>query len=174
LSQELLAVTRGDSYLQPEIVERAWEAISAAEKSYAGQTLRTTLESLGYEVADDFQTIFSQGGSVYFQRPSWKEHYVQVSAHDNDNQLMFNVVRHGENAEASSGQALRDREMEQQWCGEVDELLHSLSDAGVSIDLTRRIEAGICPVQVVKNEKLRSKSAATREKRQGYAQQRLK
>jgi hypothetical protein len=62
--------------------------------------------------------------------------------------INFNVVRASgdeENAERRRQDALA----EDRWCAEFPKLLQTLAARGLDLDVTRRLEAGAVPVQVV-------------------------
>ena len=164
LRDSLLEACGGETDYSAGLRACAESAASAAERHYAGEVLRRTLEGLGYEVHQGFETLFEAGGSAYFQRASWDKHYVKVMASGEHTGLAFRLARYGEESEPSAEQALRDREMEEQWCGEVPNLLQDLSARGLAVELTRRVAPGAVPVEVVSDERLKPASRRKKKK----------
>ena len=162
LRNRLREVSLGDARLDDGLREQAETAIRDAEVGFADTVLRETLEQLGYEVAEGFDTLFSEGGTAFFQRPSWGEHHVRIRVDAERKRLNMHVVRYGGQEEASTEQALRDTEMEERWCSEVPRLVQELSVQGMVVDLKRKLAPGSVPVQRITDERVVPRKATSR------------
>ncbi|GHU00765.1 hypothetical protein FACS1894154_10250 [Betaproteobacteria bacterium] len=157
----LEAVSAGLARLEAaERVElEAREAAFAAEQEAlqaraAALVLEASLEDLGYQVDSIDETLFSAGGLVHFQRPGWDGHYVRLRANAKNKTFNFNVVRAENKAATSATQARDDLAAEERWCAEFPRLMATLAARGLELNVTRRLEAGEVPVQVVAPERL--------------------
>lgn len=152
---ELEAVAAGVRMLDEKtraIVTAALEEIRKArleeEQEAISMVLEQSLRDLGYEVDDISQTLFVSGGLVHFQKQSWHNYYVRMRVNPADKTVNFNVVR-----AQSSGDAVQDKRLdylaEDRWCSEVPVLLKTLEARGMKLSITRLLQAGEVPVQVV-------------------------
>lgn len=118
------------------------------EQSAAAVVLTESLRDLGYEVEDIEATLFADGGAAHFRRAGWENYFVRLRVDPAGRSINFNVVRASgdeENAERRRQDALA----EDRWCAEFPKLLQTLAARGLALDVTRRLEAGAVPVQVV-------------------------
>lgn len=171
LRQELEQVSSGETMLSEALRNDAEVAMAAAERTYAGDVLRETLERLGYDVQEGFDTLFDQGGETFFQHPSWGEHHVRVSVDTRRARLNFNVVRYGDAEQATDDQIGRDKEIEESWCDKVPALLSELEGRGVAIDLIKQQAPGAVAVQVIEDDRLKPNTARKRAAAKGKAEQ---
>lgn len=156
LHDDLLRVASGEAPLTETLRTKAATALAKADRDYAGTVLKETLEQLGYEVQESFETLFAQGGSNFFQRPSWGKYHCRISVDSERERLNFDMVRYGEGREMESiDAALRDKEMEEQWCQEVPGLLNQLAQKRLAIDLTRKLAPGTIALQVIDDVRLK-------------------
>ncbi len=155
LRDELVQVASGDAPFHPDLRQRAQLAFAAAEKAQAGIILKDVLGKLGYEVQSDFETLLAEGGSNFFQRSSWGEYHCRLTVDAQRQHLNFDMVRYGSDSNEDMDTALRDREMEQKWCREVPQLLAQLTDAGVAVNLTRKLAPGRVALQVINDNRLK-------------------
>ncbi|MCC6869691.1 MAG: hypothetical protein IT522_12795 [Burkholderiales bacterium] len=127
--------------------EAAVDAARSAETA-AATVLQESLRDLGYEVDDIEATLFADGGSVHFRRAGWDNYFVRLRVAPAERTVNFNVVRargDEENAERRRLDALA----EDRWCAEFPRLMTTLAARGLALDVTRRLDAGAVPVQVV-------------------------
>lgn len=128
------------------------EEIEAArqreEQEAISLVLEQSLRDLGYEVDDISQTLFVSGGTVHFQKQAWQNYHVRMRVSTADKTVNFNVVR-----AQGSGDATQDKRQdylaEDRWCAEFPALLKTLEARGVKLNVTRLLQAGEVPVQVV-------------------------
>ncbi|MDR2690148.1 MAG: hypothetical protein LBB76_10385 [Azoarcus sp.] len=175
LRSRLEAVAAGLSRL--ETAERqelaARETALAAERETARNraaalVLEASLEDLGYQVEGIGETLFSTDGITHFQRPGWGDYYVRLRVNVQNGTFNFNVVRAGNRGEAQADSGAQKREdlmAEERWCAEFPRLMATLAARELELKVTRRIEAGELPVQIVTAERLPRFSAPATGKR---------
>lgn len=117
-----------------------------------GVIIRQSLKDLGYEVEPVADTLFVEGGVLHFRRPGWGDHMVRLRIDAKAHTANFNVVRGI--APGQNEQSVLDHIAEDRWCAEFPALLNALAKRGVRLDVTRRLEAGELPVQLVERDKL--------------------
>lgn len=134
------------------IVKTALEEFKAArqreEQEAISLVLEQSLRDLGYEVDDISQTLFVSGGMVHFQKQSWQNHHVRMRVNPAEKTVNFNVVRAQGSGDAAQDKRL-DHMAEDRWCAEFPALLKTLEARGVKLNVTRLLQAGEVPVQVV-------------------------
>jgi hypothetical protein len=119
-----------------------------AEQSAASVVLAQSLRDLGYEVEDIESTLFVDGGAAHFRRAGWENYFVRLRVDPASHSINFNVVR----ASGDSNSAERRRQdvlAEDRWCAEFPKLMQTLEARGLKLSVTRRLDAGAVPVQVV-------------------------
>ncbi|MDO8812522.1 MAG: hypothetical protein Q7J38_10925 [Gallionella sp.] len=134
------------------IARAALEEFKAArqreEQEAISLVLEQSLRDLGYEVDDISQTLFVSGGMVHFQKQSWQNYHVRMRVSPAEKTVNFNVVR-----AQSSGDTAQDKRLdymaEDRWCAEFPALLKTLEARGVKLNVTRLLQAGEVPVQMV-------------------------
>lgn len=151
-------------------LEEAKASRQREEQEAISLVLEQSLRDLGYEVDDISHTLFVSGGMVHFQKQAWQNHHVRMRVSTADKSVNFNVVR-----AQSSGDAAQDKRLdymaEDRWCAEFPALLKTLEARGVKLNVTRLLQAGEVPVQVVdaatlpeaRTEKDRRRTAAAKQ-----------
>ena len=119
-----------------------------SEHEAAALVLQESLRDLGYEVEDIEATLFVDGGAVHFRRAGWDNYFVRLRVNPREHTVNFNVVRARGDEETDERRRL-DALAEDRWCAEFPRLLQTLAARGLDLDVTRRLEAGEVPVQVV-------------------------
>jgi hypothetical protein len=111
-----------------------------------------SLKDLGYQVEDIPNTLFVDGGITHFQKPGWGDYMVRMRVAEKGGTANFNVVR------AIDGQdqdiTVMDRIAEDRWCAEFPTLLKKLETEGIHLQVTRHLQAGELPVQLVERARL--------------------
>lgn len=132
-------------------VQRHNEALaSAAEQKKlqeaAAIVLEQSLKDLGYAVEDIEETLFVAGGIAHFQKAEWGDYFIRLRIDPKRGAMNFNVVRAG-----TAGEDRKHADMlaEERWCSEFPKLFETLKARGIPIEVTRLLEAGEAPVQVV-------------------------
>lgn len=115
-----------------------------------------SLKELGYQVEDVSDTLFVEGGVVHFRKQGWGNYMVRMrvdakaeSANLNANFNIIRAVAAGENE-----RSVLDHLAEDRWCAEFQALLQALEARGIHLNVTRRLQAGELPVQLVDADKL--------------------
>jgi len=112
----------------------------------AALVLEQSLKDLGYAVEEIEETLFVEGGVAHFQKPGWGDYFVRLRIDPQRNAMNFNVVRAGPVGEDRKGEDMR---AEERWCAEFPKLFDTLKARGIPITVTRLLQAGEAPVQVV-------------------------
>ena len=119
-----------------------------ATQAAAAIVLTQSLRDLGYEVEDIESTLFLEGGSAHFRRAGWDNYFVRLRVDPNAASINFNVVRASGDAD-SAERRRQDALAEDRWCAEFPKLMQTLEARGLKLSVTRRLDAGEVPVQVV-------------------------
>lgn len=119
-----------------------------AEQSAAAIVLTQSLRDLGYEVEDIEATLFGGGGTTHFRRAGWDNYFVRLRVDPAARSINFNVVRASGDADSASLRR-QDALAEDRWCAEFPKLMQTLEARGLKLEVTRQLEAGAVPVQVV-------------------------
>lgn len=162
LTDRLAAVAAGlvplDASERQELEAREAAFITekqALENRAAAQVLAASLEDLGYQVEGIDETLLVEGGIAHFQRPGWDDYYVRLRVNVARKTFNFNVVRAENPArESSTAQRREDFMADERWCAEFPRVMATLAARGLGLTVTRRIEAGELPVQVVSRDRL--------------------
>jgi hypothetical protein len=125
---------------------RAAAAEDAQLREAAVVVLEQSLKDLGYAVEDIEETLFVEGGIAHFQRPEWGDYFVRLRIDPKRGAMNFNVVRAGT---AGEDRKREDMLAEERWCADHPQLFATLKARGLTIDVTRLLQAGEAPVQVV-------------------------
>ncbi|MFZ6720024.1 hypothetical protein [Undibacterium sp. Ji49W] len=133
------------------------QALLAAEKKRQVEEaqaliLEQTLQDLGYQVEEVTHTLFVDGGVVHFRRAGWDKYMVRMRMDARTGQANFNVVRAVK--EGENERSVLDHLAEDRWCSEFPALLAAMEARGIHMQVTRRLEAGELPVQLVLEDKL--------------------
>jgi hypothetical protein len=125
---------------------RAAAAEAARLQAAAAFVLEQSLKDLGYAVEEIAETLFVEGGIAHFQRPEWGDYFVRLRIDPKRQAMNFNVVRAGTTGE---DRAQEDMRAEERWCSEFPKIFETLKARGIPIAVTRLLQAGEAPIQVV-------------------------
>jgi hypothetical protein len=151
LEQVAAGVARLDEDLRrtsQAVLEEAAADRERAEQSAASVVLAQSLRDLGYDVEDIESTLFVDGGTAHFRRDGWENYFVRLRVDPASRSINFNVVRASGDAD-SSERRRQDVLAEDRWCAEFPKLMQTLEARGLKLAVTRRLDAGAVPVQVV-------------------------
>ena len=123
-----------------------------ATREASALVLEQTLKDLGYQVESVTDTLFVEGGVVHFRRQGWGDYQVRMRLNAKENSANFNVVRAVD--AGNNERSVLDHIAEDRWCAEFPALLQALAKRGLHLEVTRRLEAGELPVQLVDRNKL--------------------
>ena len=154
ITRELRQAEVGEDRLRTNIEERVKAVSQAArrraDRDYAGRVIREEFERLGYEVEEGFQTIFVSGGTINLRKADMKEYSARMRVNAAQERLDFHMVRAGKTSEPPSQERrTRDREVEDQWCGDLAQVMAAIKQKSVQSRITQRIPSGAQPVLVV-------------------------
>ena len=127
--------------LQQQLVQEATATI-----------VRQSLKDLGYEVEDVADTLFVAGGVMHFRKSGWGDYMVRMRVDAHGGAANFNVIRAVDAGD--NERSVLDHIAEDRWCAEFPALLNALEIRGVRMNVTRRLEAGEVPVQLVERDRL--------------------
>jgi hypothetical protein len=172
LIEELQRVERKEQPLSSTIKERVSAAHrrtkAESDRLYVENSISETLKELGYEVEEEFSTLFMSGSTVRLQKPDWDEYFVQFIFSQEENQINYNVVRLDDSNPSTENRQIRDSEMESLWCSDFKELNHILENRGIENRLIRQENIGSIPVAVIREAgalKSRSRSSKSSNKK---------
>jgi hypothetical protein len=162
VERELGLVQAGFTEMTSDLRIRAEAAIAdataelaRAERAEAAAILASSLGDLGYEVSPIESTLFLQGGAAYFKKTGWDQYCVRLVVRPADEGINFNVIRViTETDETRVESRLADKEIENEWCGDLPQLIDVLSSRGIDLKLTREIPSGALPVPVAKPDEV--------------------
>lgn len=127
-------------------IERAAAVERQRLQEAAAVVLEQSLKDLGYAVEEIEATLFVEGGIAHFQRPEWGDYFIRLRLDPRRNAMNFNVVRSGT---VGADRQREDMLAEERWCSEFPRLFETLKARGIPIAVTRLLQAGEAPVQVV-------------------------
>jgi len=151
------------SSLPSKVTEVANSAKRDADRKYAGAVLAGALTELGYDVQQGFETLLVEDGVAVCERPTRDGYAIRMRLADDRPLMDFEVVRlAAAGTRASHEQAVRDVEVEHEFCKDYDVLLKSAAKAGVGIRTVRRLAPGERPVPVLERSDRRARGSAGR------------
>lgn len=113
------------------------------------RVLAEELEKLGYSTASGMETVLVQGGELQFRKAELREYAVNFSVNRGSGQFDVHLTRDADpNETASSERRLRDRSMEELWCGDLASVLSTAAERGILARITRREKPGAVPVAI--------------------------
>ena len=151
LERVAAGVERMDAALRKsvqDVLDAAAADAVAREHGAAACVLQESLRDLGYEVEDIEATLFADGGTMHFTRPGWQNYFVRMRVNARERTANFNVVRASGDEDTAERRRI-DALAEDRWCAEFPRLMETLAARGITLNVTRRLEAGAVPVQVV-------------------------
>lgn len=164
LKQELRRARDSGSKLRSDIEAEVASAAAAAaaeeDRRYASKVLIEELEKLGYSAEGGMETALVKGGALQINNAYLKEYAVRFAVDHQNGQFDVHLTRNSDAADSMSGERrLRDRNMEEKWCGDLASVLSSAAERGVVTRITQREKPGVVPV-VVRHGVERRRSAA--------------
>ena len=151
LEQVAAGVERMDAALR-DAAQQTLDSAAADREQHeheaAALVLQESLRDLGYEVEDIEATLFVDGGAVHFRRTGWENYFVRLRLNPHEHTVNLNVVRASGDEDTAERRRL-DALAEDRWCSEFPRLLQTLAARGLDLAVTRRLEAGEVPVQIV-------------------------
>jgi hypothetical protein len=142
-------------------IDGAASLLAAADTLIAAETSRLAadarreailrgLSSLGYEVREGMATAFAKGNAVVMRHANTPGFGVEISGPPEAQRLQMRVVAFS--PAGAQRDSSRDRDIELQWCGNVDKLRELLAGTGGEITIERAAAAGALPLKVIGEE----------------------
>lgn len=145
------------------------KAKAELDATYVQESISDVLKDLGYDVEDEFTTLFSKKESIRIQKPGWDEYFVQFRLTEGLGDINYNVVRYGDTA-VTKDQKIQDQAMESKWCGDFSKLVQAMEAKGIQHQLKKHFKAGELPVQVIKDKKSKERKVVRKKKKPGTQQ----
>ena len=142
------------------------KAKAELDAAYVQESISDVLKDLGYNVEDEFTTLFSKKESIRIQKPGWDDYFVQFRLTEGIGDINYNVVRYGDVA-VTKDQKIQDQQMESKWCGDFSKLVQAMEAKGIRHQLKKHFKEGELPVQTIKNEKAKERKAGRKKKKPG-------
>lgn len=158
LARELDGTPPGEraELLATELRRAVQSCIESAHKRQVQEAtaliVEQSLKELGYQVEEVAETLFVDGGTVHFRRSGWGDYLVRLRVDPRTSSANFNVIRATD--AGNNERSVLDHVAEDRWCAEFPALLKALEVQGVHLDVTRRLDAGELPVQLVERARL--------------------
>lgn len=167
LKHELVLAREGVSKLRSgidaEVASAAAAAAAEEDRRYASKVLIEELEKLGYSAEDGMQTVLVKGGELQINNADLKEYAVCFAVDNQREQFDVHLTRSSDAVDSFSGERrLRDRSMEEKWCGDLASALSSAAERGVVTRITKGEKPGVVPVVVRHGAERRRSAAAPR------------
>ena len=154
------ALTSADTASAADLIAQAKEVVASEVEAIAAAARRRAilqgLADLGYEVREGMETTFTQSCSLILRRPSTPGFGLEMSGSPEENRLQVRVVAFGQ--PGNPRDKSRDRDIETQWCGDLDRLKKTLADAGGEIAVERALVAGAAPLKIIEDEAQKDRS----------------
>jgi hypothetical protein len=147
-------------------IAKAESAAKASTQASAADIVKETLADLGYDVAPIEETLFAEGGKVYFRKAGWSDYCVRLTVRPDESKINFNVVRMTDNVgDVGASSRKSDIEAENAWCSGYQQFVDTLAARGLDTKLTRHLPVGAVPVQTVSSDEVSLPEFGSQEKR---------
>lgn len=149
------AITASNMAQAKELIASATALVTSEFNQLAAEARRKAilqgLSSLGYEVQEGMATAFTKGDAVVMRHTNTPGFGLEVNGSPEAGRLQMRVV-----AFAPQGvprDRSRDRDVEVQWCGDLDKLREFLGSVGGDIAIERSAVAGAIPLKVISEDR---------------------
>ena len=150
LAKDLASVIMSEAALSDNLRAEAAKAVEDANRDFALTALTESLTELGYQIGEPFETTLAAKGHT-FQREEWGDYHANLRFDPDRQRLSVHMVRAGEPGDqADADQLAADHAMEGEWCSEMPALLERLREKGLEVELSKRMDPGALPVQVIR------------------------
>jgi hypothetical protein len=170
LVSEINATIDGFDTSRAEPLLASAGALATAETSRLAAEARRNailrgLSSLGYEVREGMATAFANGEAVVMRHVNTPGFGLEMSGPPEAQRLQMRVVAFS--PPGASRDSSRDRDVELQWCGNLDRLRELLAASGGEIAIERAAAAGSVALKVIGDEARVRESAAGQAEHKG-------
>lgn len=135
---------QGDEIREGEVEAAIEEANAAAAAAVARREVLTALQSVGYELRSGMETAFVRDGKIVVRKPNDGDYGVELSTlpQGGVNLIRNRVVRlRGQEAQTDE-QRLRDKEREESWCSDREDMEEILQELGIESEIKTARAAG--------------------------------
>ena len=155
LVAEMNAAIAGSDTSRAKALLASAGALATAETSRLAADARRNailrgLSSLGYEVREGMATAFANGEAVVMRYANTPGFGLEMSGPPEAHRLQMRVVAFS--PPGASRDSSRDRDVELQWCGNLDRLRELLAASGGEIAIERAVAAGGVALKVIGDE----------------------
>jgi hypothetical protein len=162
ITAELAKVEERKIALTDALVRRAEEVERTgrvrANQIYAAEVIREELQRLGYEVEDEFASLFVEGGKTQLRKAETEDYRVLLDVEPATGRIHGQLARFGRVGEiVSQQQQLRDCETEEKWCRDFAQLRQEIERRHLAIRVVRRVPAGSQPIQIIDRKESESR-----------------
>lgn len=159
LAEALARVESGTSEWSNELERRVENALNlrevAAQRKVVADGLADALGDLGYDVHRDVRGV-TEEGEVVFTRPEWGS-YAVTGRTDDQQRVQLCLLR---TEEPRGSHQIRDREVEEQFCTDIERLRAGLASGGMTLEQEQIIGTNGGPLPV--NSQLADLQASAR------------
>lgn len=124
-----------------------------AVRAYTLWALRDSLQEIGCEVQEGFESLLGGAGMAHLTRAGWEDLAVRVRSRPGENSAHFNMVTprtiEGSVVEPAGEAPGIDPSVEEQWCRAFDDLLPKLAERGVEVHIEERSVPGEAEAQEI-------------------------
>lgn len=171
LVAEMNATIAGSDTSRAEALLASAGALATAETSRLAADARRNailrgLSSLGYEVREGMATAFANGEAVVMRHANTPGFGLEMSGPPEAHRLQMRVVAFS--PPGASRDSSRDRDVELQWCGNLDRLSEFLAASGGEIAIERATAAGSVALKVIGDEARVQESTASQTEFKGH------
>jgi hypothetical protein len=120
-----------------------------AVRAYTLWALRDSLQEIGCEVQEGFDSLLTGEGMAHLTREGWEDLAVRVRSRPDSNTAHFNMVAPRTIDGSTVGSSGIDPSVEEQWCKAFDDLLPKLAERGVEVHVEERSVPGEAQAQEI-------------------------
>jgi hypothetical protein len=147
------ALASGDDDAARRHIEQAKTLRHERRKQRAAQSSRAAildgLKELGYEVREGMATQWAQKKQLIVRHAAKPGVALELAGTLDGGRLQARMVA----LQGSSRDPHTDKQVEEQWCSELDVLRKHVSSRGGEVTITKALEAGTTPLKVVADER---------------------
>jgi hypothetical protein len=133
------------------LVDEVKGFLDAEQKAAAAAARRRVvlgaLSSLGYEVRESMEKVWTQTGRIVVRKPGMTDYGVEVGAPNDASRLQVRLVGSARPEQPRTSQ--RDKDQEVSWCGDFDRLKAYAAERGAEVIVERAVEPGAHAVRTV-------------------------
>jgi hypothetical protein len=155
-----LASNRADSAQEIAAAAESWcaEEAKREDAQLRRDALLKALGELGYEVREGMATAWATEGRIVVSTPGETNYGVELMSPGHTTAIQTRVVAF-ERADRGSEGTPRDKEVEEAWCSDFEQLRGLMSDAGFETVLRQAMPAGAVKLKVVPGDRMKARTS---------------